>query len=88
MKIEMKSLKLLHLVDECIKMHKQIFEDKKMRWDKGDVTGIWRDPCGSATKMASGSTTGKRTGTLSCVKNEHSRTAATVECSGKSSTIF
>lgn len=43
MKIEMKSLKLLHLVDECIKKHKQIFEDKKMRWDKGDVTGIWRD---------------------------------------------
>jgi hypothetical protein len=46
-KIEMKSLKLLHLVDECIKMHKQIFEDKKMRWDKGDVTGIWRDSDGS-----------------------------------------
>ena len=43
----MKSLKLLHLVDECIKMHKQIFEDKKMRWDKGDVTGIWRDSDGS-----------------------------------------
>ncbi|NBI61342.1 hypothetical protein D3Z53_25980 [Lachnospiraceae bacterium] len=49
MKIEydIKSLPLLHLVDECIKKHKQVFENRKMRWDKGDVTGIWRDSDGS-----------------------------------------
>lgn len=46
MKIEMKSLKLLHLVDECIKKHKKDLENRRMRWDKGDVTGIWRDSDG------------------------------------------
>lgn len=49
MKIEydMKSLSLLHLVDECIKKHKKAFENRRVRWDMGDVTGIWRDSDGS-----------------------------------------
>lgn len=47
MKIEMKSLNLLDLVGECIKKHKKVFENRKTRWDKGDVTGIWRDSDGS-----------------------------------------
>ena len=47
MKIEMKSLNLLNLVGECIKKHKKAFENRRMRWDKGDVTGIWRDSDGS-----------------------------------------
>lgn len=46
MKIEMESLNLLDLVGECIKKHKKVFEDKRMRWDKGDVNGIWRDSDG------------------------------------------
>lgn len=47
MKIEMKSLNLLDLVGECIKKHKKVFENRRIRWDKGDVTGIWRDSDGS-----------------------------------------
>ena len=47
MKIEMKYLNLLCLADECIKKHKEVFENRKMLWDKGDVTGIWRDSDGS-----------------------------------------
>lgn len=47
MKVEMKSLNLLGLIGECIKKHKKAFENRRMRGDKGDVTGIWRDSDGS-----------------------------------------
>ena len=47
MKIEMKDVTLLYLVNECIQKHKKDFRDKNVHWDKGDVTGIWRDSDGS-----------------------------------------
>ena len=44
---EIESLPLLRLVDAGIEAHKKAFEKRRMRWDKGDVTGIWRDSDGS-----------------------------------------
>ena len=37
---EIESLPLLRLVDAGIEAHKKALEKRRMRWDKGDVTGI------------------------------------------------
>ncbi len=61
---EIESFPLLRVVDAGIEAHKKAFEKRRMRWDKGYVTGIGgirTVPSGSAMKMASGYTTGKRT---------------------------
>ena len=46
-KVTIKDVTLLYLVNECIQKHKKDFRDKNVHWDKGDVTGIWRDSDGS-----------------------------------------
>lgn len=43
----MANLELLSFVKQCVSEHKDIFREEGLDWDKGEVTGNWRDPDGS-----------------------------------------